>query len=131
MNYEKNGKKEQKLYYEEAKNRWGRTPSFKEYEQKSKEHQEEFEDVSNGLLEIFAEIGKMKQLPVDDLSVQNSIDMLKDYITEHFYTCTDDILSGLGEIYVADNRFKENIDHAGGPGTAEFVSKAINFYCNK
>lgn len=131
MNYEKNGKKEQKLYYEEAKDRWGRTPAFKEYEQKSKEYQEEFEDVSNGLLEIFAEIGKMKQLPVDDLSVQNSIDMLKDYITEHFYTCTDDILSGLGEMYVVDNRFKENIDHAGGPGTAEFVSKAINFYCNK
>ena len=131
MNYEKNGKKEQKLYYEEAKDRWGRTPAFKEYEQKSKEHQEEFKDISNGLLEIFAEIGKMKELPVDDLSVQNSIDMLKDYITEHFYTCTDDILSGLGEMYVADNRFKENIDHAGGSGTAEFVSKAINFYCNK
>ena len=131
MNYEKNCKKEQKLYYKEAKDRWGRTPAFKEYERKSKEYQEEFEDVSNGLLEIFAEIGKMKQLPVDDLSVQNSIDMLKDYITEHFYTCTDDILSGLGEMYVTDNRFKENIDHAGGPGTAEFVSKAINFYCNK
>lgn len=131
MNYEKNGKKEQKLYYEEAKDRWGRTPSFKEYEEKSKEHQEGFEDVSNDLLEIFAEIGKMKQLPVDDLSVQNSIYMLKNYITEHFYTCTDDILSGLGEMYVVDNRFKENIDHAGGPGTAEFVLKAINFYCNK
>ena len=131
MNYGKNGKKEQKLYYEEAKDRWGRTPAFKEYEEKSKEHQEECKDISNGLLKVFAEIGKMKELPVDDLSVQNSIDMLKDYITEHFYTCTNDILFGLGEMYVADNRFKENIDHAGGPGTAEFVSKAINFYCNK
>ena len=62
---------------------------------------------------------------------QALVQELRDYITEHFYTCTPEILSGLGKMYAADGEFKENIDHAGGSGTAEFASKAIEFYCRK
>jgi hypothetical protein len=56
------------------------------------------------------------------------VQQLKDYITEHFYTCTNEILSGLGKMYVGENEFTQNIDKAGGDGTAEFVSKAIEIY---
>ena len=54
---------------------------------------------------------------------------LQDYITENYYTCTNEILAGLGQMYVADERFKANIDK-NGDGTAEFVSKAIENYIN-
>jgi hypothetical protein len=62
---------------------------------------------------------------------QALVQELRDYITEHFYTCTPEILSGLGKMYAADGEFKENIDRAGGTGTAEFVSQAIDIYCRK
>ncbi|MBQ2899840.1 MAG: TipAS antibiotic-recognition domain-containing protein, partial [Oscillospiraceae bacterium] len=54
---------------------------------------------------------------------------LQDFITGNYYTCTDEILSGLGKMYVGDERFKNNIDKAGGTGTAEFAAKAIEIYC--
>ena len=56
---------------------------------------------------------------------------LQQFITDHFYTCTPEILAGLGEMYVADDRFHKNIDMAGGEGTADFVAQAIAAYCGK
>ena len=55
---------------------------------------------------------------------------LQQYITDHFYTCTDEILQSLGEMYTADERFAENIDRAGGTGTAAFTARAIAYYCS-
>lgn len=66
----------------------------------------------------------------DSETAQDLVKKLQDYITKNFYHCTDDILAGLGEMYVCDERFKKNIDkHA--EGTAEFVSNAIKLYCKK
>ena len=62
---------------------------------------------------------------------QAAIRKLQQFITDHFYTCTPEILAGLGEMYVADDRFRQNIDKAGGEGTAEFVAQAIRAYCGK
>ena len=114
-------------YESEAKERRGGTGAWKEYERKrsSSDGKAAFE----GLTAMFAEIGKLKDLPPDDPVVQSRIAALQQYITDHFYTCTDEIFAGLGEMYSADPRFKENIDRAGGPGTAEFTSKAIGYYC--
>ena len=59
-----------------------------------------------------------------------SLTKLQVYITENYYTCNDEILAGFGEVYVADDRFKKNIDKYGG-GTAEFVSEGIRIYAEK
>ena len=83
------------------------------------------------LMAQFTELGKLKNLAPATPEVQNAIRKLQQFITDHFYTCTPEILAGLGEMYVADERFRENIDKTGGEGTAAFISKAIAVYCGK
>ena len=78
---------------------------------------------------IFAEVGQVLQLDPASGEVQALVGKLQQFITDNYYTCTKQILQGLGQMYVADERFKENIDKAGGAGTAEFVAKAIEIYC--
>ncbi len=119
-------------YTEEAKQRWGGTEAWKEYESKTaRTSPEEREDALKGLTTIFARIGELKDRSPRDPEVRAQIAGLQEYITRHFYNCTDEIFSGLGKMYSADGRFKENIDNAGGLGTAEFVSEAIECYSNE
>ena len=82
-------------------------------------------DASAGLMQILAELGGMRALGADAAPVKAKVRELQAYITAHFYTCTDDILYGLGQMYVADERFRENIDKAGGEGSAAFAKEAI------
>jgi hypothetical protein len=78
---------------------------------------------------MFSELGGLKQLPPDADEVQKKISALQEFITENYYECTDEILRGLGQMYAEDERFRKNIDRAGGEGTAEFAGKAIAVYC--
>ena len=78
---------------------------------------------------IFAEIGRVLDLDPASAQVQALVAKLQQFITDHYYTCTKQILQGLGQMYVADERFRANIDRAGGAGTAEFAAKAIEIYC--
>ena len=78
---------------------------------------------------LFAELGRWKQLPPDAQEVQQAVKAIQDYITAHYYTCTKEIFAGLGQMYVQDARFRQNIDAAGGEGTAAFAAKAIAVYC--
>lgn len=118
-----------KAFEKEAKEKWGNTPQYGEYEEKSSKKAESRKlDETEGLMGVFAEIGKIKDLPPESEKVQTAVKSLMDFITENYYTCTPQILSSLGQMYVADNRFKENIDSVGGVGTAEFVSKAIAIF---
>ena len=116
----------EKEYAEEAKKRWGETAAWREFEEKKPG-----KDAADGLLAIFAELGKLRGLPADGPEAGKGVLRLKNYITDNFYECTDVILAGLGEMYAADPRFKASIDKAGGEGTAEFVSKAIAAFCKK
>ena len=79
-------------------------------------------------MERFAALGQMRTLDPAAPEVQAAIHALRQFITDHFYPCTPEILAGLGEMYTADERFRRNIDKAGGDGTAEFVAKAIRAY---
>ena len=83
------------------------------------------------MMAIFEDFGRMRDLDPSDEKVQAKVKELQDYITEHFYTCTKEILSGLGKMYVGGGSMTENIDKAGGAGTAEFANKAIEIYCKK
>ncbi len=118
-------------YKSEVKERWGNTKAYAEYQDKSKTAGNERQNAAFIELEaIFAEFAARMcsgNTPESD-EVQNLIKKLKDHITANFYNCTDDILSGLGKMYIADERFKNNIDKHF-VGTAEFVSKAIEIYC--
>lgn len=112
---------------EEIRERWGGTPVYEEYREKTK-------DYSNGrwaaanlfMMAIFSEFADCMNAGAEasDSEVQALVDKLQDHITSYYYTCTDDILSGLGKMYVADERFKKNIDK-NGEGTAAFVAEAI------
>ena len=119
-------------YAAQAKENWGKTEAYKEFEEKSKDWTEETtENIAKDMMIIFAEFGQMKDLNPADEKVQAQVKKLQDYITEHFYNCTNQILSGLGQMYAGGGEFTENIDAYGGEGTAEFTNKAIDIYCGK
>ena len=120
-------------YDSEVKQRWGETAAYKEHAEKTANYSKnQWQDVTDGLMTVLAKFGAcMKDgYTPDSDEAQALVKELQNYITENYYTCTDEILVGLGQMYVADERFKNNIDkHA--PGTAAFISEAIATYCRK
>jgi DNA-binding transcriptional MerR regulator len=117
-------------YAAQAKASWGKTDAYKEFEQKSRGRtKEESLDINKGMIDIFAEFGAVRTADPASDHVQCLVKKLQDYISEHFYTCTKDILGGLGKMYAAGGDFTTNIDSYGGEGTAEFVHEAIEIYC--
>ena len=118
-------------YAAQAKALWGTTPAYQEYEQKSKDRTAAQDLALNEqMMQIFAEIGAVKGEDPAAASVQELIRKLRDFITEHFYACTDEILSGLGQMYAAGGEMTENIDRYGGEGTAAFTDAAIRIFCS-
>ena len=120
-----------KNYETEARTRWGNTAACREHEQKTKNYtKEKWAEVNDVLMAIFAEFAACKAsgASAESAEAQALVDKLQAHITENYYTCTDEILAGLGKMYVADERFKKNIDKHG-EGTAEFASNAIILFC--
>ena len=117
-------------YSRKAKEQWGETFEYKEYEKKtSNQSIDEQKEAWKNLMLIFVEFGKMKDMTPDHEEVQLEVKKLQDYISEHFYTCSNVVLKGLGSMYASGGEFTENIDKAAGDGTAVFVAKAIEIYC--
>ena len=119
-----------KNYEIESRSRWGNTDAYREHEQKTKYYtKEKWAEANDGLMAIFAEFAACKDSGVsaESAEAQALVAKLQAYITANYYTCTDEILSGLGKMYVADARFKKNIVKYG-EGTAEFVSSAIAIF---
>ena len=117
-------------YAAQAKASWGQTPAYKEYEEKAKGRtKEEDKKIYQGMIDIFAEFGAIRESDPASGEAQALVKKLQEYITEHMYTCTNEILSELGKMYAGGGDFTKNIDSFGGEGTAEFASKAIEFYC--
>lgn len=123
----------EKNYSKESLDRWENTEAYREHEQKTKNYtKEKWAEANDGLMAIFAEFAECKDSGESATSAeaQALVAKLQAHITENYYTCTDEILEGLGKMYVADERFKKNIDKYG-DGTAEFASAAIEVYCRK
>ncbi len=132
MNFEPFDTKKLDEYAAEAKATWGKTEAYKEYEEKTKGRTvEQANDVAKNMMLLFTVFGEMLEMDPGCDEVQLQVKKLQDYITEHFYTCTKDILLSLGRLYNGGGKMTENIDKAGGEGTAEFASKAIEIYCGK
>ena len=114
----------------EARERYGNTAAYKEHEQKTKNYtKEKWAEANDGLMAIFAEFAACKDsgASADSDEAQALVAKLQAHITANYYTCTDEIIAGLGKMYVADERFKKNIDKYG-EGTAEFASEGIGIY---
>ena len=120
-----------KSYETEARECYGNTAAYREHEQKTKNYtKEKWAEANDGLMAIFAEFAACKDngASADSAKAQALVAKLQSHITDNYYTCTDEILAGLAKMYVADERFKKNIDKYG-EGTAEFAASAILFCC--
>ena len=114
----------------EVRERWGNTKAYREHEEKTKHYtKEKWAEANDGLMAIFAEFAECKDsgASTDSAEAQALVTKLQAYITANYYTCTDEILAGLGKMYVGDERFKKNIDKYG-EGTANFASHAIEVF---
>ena len=120
-------------YKTEVRSRWGNTDAYREHEQKTKNYtKEKWAEANEGLMAIFAEFAACKEsgASANSAEAQALVAKFQAHITANYYTCTDEILAGLGKMYVSDERFKKNIDKHG-EGTAEFAAEAIAVYCRK
>lgn len=122
----------QKEYAAQAKALYGHTPEYQEsQEREAGRSPEETQALSSQMMEIFAGLGRLQKLGPQAGEVQAQIQRLQDFITAHFYTCSEQTLAGLGLMYASGGELGENIDKAGGPGTAAFAGEAIAIYCGK
>jgi DNA-binding transcriptional MerR regulator len=120
-------------YKNEVKEKWGQTEAYKEHSEKTKTYsKEKWNNLASGMDEIMSmfSVCMKNGSEADSTEAQELVEKLQNHISENYYYCTNEILASLGGMYVADERFKNNIDKHG-IGTAEYISKAINFYCKK
>ena len=117
-------------YATEAKAKWGKTDAYKAFEQKTAgQTPAQMKSTVEALMGIFTELGTIRNTSPASREAQALIAKLRDFITENYYTCTKQIFRGLGQMYIAEGSMTENIDKAGGEGTAEFAHQAIEIYC--
>ena len=122
-----------KMYETEARSRWGNNDAYREHEQKTKSYtKEDWTEANDGLMAIFAEFAACRDSGVsaDSAEAQALVAKLQTHITANYYTCTDEILAGIGKMYVTDERFKKNIDKYG-EGISKFASEAIAVFCQR
>ncbi len=132
MDFEAFDKKKLEDYAAQARKSWGATPEYKEFEQKnSGKTLDEIKQTGDGLMALLAEFGSMKDSDPAAPEAQVQAQRVQNYITEHYYTCTNKIFAQLGKMYGSGGEFTENIDKAGGPGAAAFASEAIRQYCGE
>lgn len=132
MNFEAFDSSKIDEYANRAKEQWGKTDAYKEFESKEKNRtKEESDRLGKDMMKLFTEFGEMMNegMSAEEEMVQKQVKKLQDYITKNFYQCTNEILHGLGKMYAGGGEFTENIDKFGGKGCAEFTANAIAVYC--
>ena len=130
MNFKDFDHKKLDDYSAQAKAMWGKTDAYREFEQKSKGRSKEAEkDLGNNLMDLFTNLGTLRDQDPGSDAVQTWVSQLQDFISVHYYTCTKPILKGLGEMYAGGGSMMENIDKAGGAGTGAFAKAAIDIFC--
>ena len=113
-------------YAEEVRERWGDTEAYRESEENGADLEKAI-SLLDEVMEGFAELKRDGASPDSDAAILQ-VERLRQCITQNFYTCTNEILAALGQMYVADERFKKNIDKRG-EGTAAYISECIRAYC--
>lgn len=132
MSFKSWDKTEMQRYAAEAKRRWGATDAYQEYERRAADQPaDQAEQDGAGLMALFAEFAALRDASPAGPEAQALTARLQQYITDHYYTCTKQILQCLGQMYTAGDSMTQNIDAAGGPGTAEFAAQAIQYFCSQ
>lgn len=117
--------KHRQKYEEEARQRWGSSDAYKQSEAKTKKYtKEDWQKISEESSEIFEEFAACMRDEEGCKSYGELVRLWQAHITKYYYDCTDEILLGLGEMYVLDERFKQNIDKHG-EGLADFIRESI------
>lgn len=117
-------------YSKRAKELWGKTEAYKEFESKQKgRSQDDFKLINQQLMMIFREFADIKQRGPESKEAQTMVKKLQDFITTNYYACTNEILAGLGKLYASNSEFSKNIDEFAGEGAAAFAGKAIEHFC--
>ena len=130
VSFEEFDKTKLEEYAAEAKAKWGNTQEYAENEEKFRDKSaDEQVDAGKGLMKIFAEFGEIRNTDPASAEAQALAKKLQTYISDNFYKCSKEVLNGLGKMYAAGGEFTENIDKAGGEGTAFFASKVIEIFC--
>lgn len=126
VNFKAFDKEKMDEYAKKAKEAWGGTGAYREYEEKAKDRSpEETGKMGMDMMDIFREFGEIKEKAPDSSEAGVLVRKLQKYISDNFYTCTDEILMSLGTMYGAGGEYTDSIDSAGGNGTASFTAKAI------
>ena len=128
MDFKAYDNKKLDAYAQEAKKRWGHTDAWRESQARGKNADQELRD-ADGLMDIFRRLGQFRQGDPAAPEAQELIAQLQQYICDHYYNCTNQILYGLGQMYAAGDEMNENIARAGGAGTGAFARRAIEIYC--
>ena len=132
MDFEGFDPKKMDQYCQQAKALYGKTEAYKEFEQKQKSRTKEQEkDLGAQVMALFAKLGKLRPCAPDSEEAQNWAKELQAFFTEHFYTCTPQILGSLAESYAGGGSMTENIDKVGGEGTGAFAKQVIDIYLSR
>lgn len=119
-------------YSAQAKALYGKTDAYKEFEQKSKSRtQAQEKDLGGQVMDFFVRLGKMRPCQPDCEAAQNWARQLQEFFTQHYYTCTPQILGSLAESYAGGGSMTENIDKVGGAGTGAFAKEVIDAYVSR
>jgi DNA-binding transcriptional MerR regulator len=130
LNFKAFDKEKLDTYAAQAKEKWGNTDAYKESQKKTAgKSKEELAATGDALMDIFRELGAIREEDPASPQAQALVEKLRSFITKHYYNCTVEILRGLGMLYIAGDEMTENIEKAGGAGTAEFAARAIAHYC--
>ena len=117
-------------YAQDAKEKWGKTKAYKEFEEKTAgQSKSQMQETGDRLMDIFREFGAIRHLSPASIEAQALVTKLQSFITDNYYTCTGQILFGLGQMYAAGDEMNENIEKAGGEGTGAFARDTITIYC--
>ena len=128
MDFNAYDKKKLDAYASEAKARWGHTDAWKESQARNKSASQELSD-ADALMDIFRRLGEYRSGDPAGAEAQALVAELKQFICDHYYNCTDQILRGLGQMYAAGGEMTDNIDRSGGEGTGDFARRAIEVFC--
>lgn len=118
-------------FKKEVADKWGETDAYKECNEKQKNYsKKDYAEMMQKCDDILRKFANHIQDGPESNEVQNLVEEWKAYITKYYYKCTNEILAGLGQMYIADERFTANMDKFE-KGTAKLVSDAIGIYCEK
>jgi DNA-binding transcriptional MerR regulator len=119
----------QKLEYaKEAKDKWGDTDSYKQSQIRlAKYSKQDIAKITAQQEKIYQDLAQLMPKGVENDAVQQLVHEARMLIHRNWYECGKRQFAALGDMYIADPRFKASIDKYV-EGLTEFLNQAIGVY---